>query len=505
MGRPLGVAGLLLFPLLLVLIGTFGERLGPGPRTLVDRPGSLASTMVVDDDEIDRGLPLVSLWIEPDDLHDPVTGLLANVQSRGRAWERTASLSYFDEGELRFDGAVGVRLHGGSSRTRSAVQSFRVYFRDEYGPGAFPPGLLFGGTSDPLRRLVLHNDLRERRMPPTAPGLARERGFWSFTNPLAYDIAERIGAVVPHTKPVRFFLNGEGQGVYVVTEYVDPETNPDFFRVRWGHDRFSADPSAMESLSAWLETLPPPLTARALSERVDVDNLTRWFLSVLFCATRDAFQGPGQFRDDAREAGGWFWINWDMDSSFRSPRLDSFYLLLDQPGERRRGRRRSEPRATMLTRLLADDPGYVDHFKYAFTRMLNHQVTPTFLEERLTHYDAIAREYGVEDLRFLEVLDDFLTNRHDMLWELASQQLDTAPPARLRVEAPPGGLVVDGSLVTGSFEGHRFPGMTVELALPESSSADVAHWTINGEVRDQEARSVTILMERDLTIQVVSQ
>ena len=47
--------------------------------------------------------------------------------------------------------------------------------------------------------------------------------------------------------------------------------------------------------------------------------------------------------------------------------------------------------------------------------------------------------------------------------------------------------------------------MTVELALPESSSADVAHWTINGEVRDQEARSVTILMERDLTIQVVNQ
>ena len=77
--------------------------------------------------------------------------------------------------------------------------------------------------------------------------------------------------------------------------------------------------------------------------------------------------------------------------------------------------------------------------------------------------------------------------------------------ARLQGEAPPGGLVVDGFLLTGSFEGHRFPGMTVELALPESSSADVAHWTINGEVRDQEARSVTILMERDLTIQVVNQ
>ena len=392
-------------PLLLIFLGSISQHLGLVRRAPDAARPVLASTATVDWAEVGRGFPLVSLWVDPEDLDNPVTGLLSNVQSRKRAWERPGSLSYFDSGALQFDSRVGVRLHGGSSRTRSPVQSFRIYFRDEYGTDAFAPGLLFDGTSDPLHRLVLHNDLRDRLMPRAESGAARERAFWSFTNPLGYDIAEWVGAIVPRTKPVRFFLNGRWQAVHVATEHVDPDTNPDYFMVRWGHDQFSADPPAMDALWDWLEGLPRPLTAQTVSERIDVDNLTRWFLSVLFCATRDAFQGPGQFHDDTRKDGGWFWINWDMDSSFRSPRLDSFYLLLDQPGKRRRGR---------------NDRRYLVE---TTTDALNHRLTPGFLQKRFEHYRALAENRDVEQRDYFEILERFLRSRHPAVRAQLSRRL----------------------------------------------------------------------------------
>ena len=94
-----------------------------------------------------------------------------------------------------------------------------------------------------------------------------------------------------------------------------------------------------------------PLTMKTVSQRVNIDNLTRWFLAVAFCATRDAYQGPGQFLDETKQEGGWFWVNWDMDQSFRSWNLDSYQYLLERVGEGRRGRNRAEPRAVASSRI----------------------------------------------------------------------------------------------------------------------------------------------------------
>ena len=495
--RSIASLGLFVFPLLLIAIGLFSD--GVGPWAALDSDRAVASTTVLDPAEVSRGFPVMSLWVEPDDLHDPVTGILANVRAHGRAWERTGALSYLDGGELRFASSVGVRVHGGGSRITSEVQSFRVYFRDEYGADAFGPGLLFDGTSDPLQRLILHNDVRRGSLPRSMA--RRGLAFWSFSNPLAYDIAERIGAIVPRTKPVRFFLNGKWQGVYVATEYVGVPDNPGFFHAHFGHAQFSSDLAPMEELWAWLEELESPLTMQTISERINVENMTRWFLSVVFCATGDAFQGPGQFRDETRQRGEWFWINWDMDQSFRLQSADSFYSLLEQPGQRRRGRRHSEPRAAVLTHMLREDPEYLDYFKREFARMLNQQVTPEFLDERYRYYEEVARSYGVEDLGYLEALREFFSKRHDVLWELAHQHFDTGAAVALRVIAPPGGVLVDGSGVGGTFDGRYFPDMMLDLSVP--ANQPVSHWMVNGERQENAAQTIRLRVSEDLVIEPV--
>ena len=133
----------------------------------------------MDPAEVEAGLPLMSLWVDRNDLYNPVTGILANKYGRGRAWERPGFVSYFDDATLRFATGVGVRIHGGSSRETSPVQSCRLYFRDQLGADRFEPGILFDATADPIRRLVLHNDLRI----PLGGGTRARTGASSIRSP----------------------------------------------------------------------------------------------------------------------------------------------------------------------------------------------------------------------------------------------------------------------------------------------------------------------------------
>ena len=52
------------------------------------------------------------------------------------------------------------------------------------------------------------------------------------------------------------------------------------------------------------------------AKRVDVDNLSKWYLSQLFCGSAHIYQGLA-FLDISKPDGKWKWINWDMDHSFR--------------------------------------------------------------------------------------------------------------------------------------------------------------------------------------------
>ena len=191
-------------------------------------------------------------------------------------------MSYFDGGELLFASNIGLRVHGGKSRTGSPVQSFRLYFRRDYGSARFRPGTLFDGKGDPLTRLVAHNDLR-----------VDGRGvWWHLVNPLAFDIVRQIGGLAPETQPASFVLNGVPQGLYVLVEHV----REPFLMSRFGHENF--DRADERRRRRWMRqvTTRPSVTQAELSTWLDVESLSRWFVSIVFCATTDPFQAV-MFRD----------------------------------------------------------------------------------------------------------------------------------------------------------------------------------------------------------------
>jgi formylglycine-generating enzyme required for sulfatase activity len=465
----------------LALGGAVLERADPFPRMrFAIQRGSkeLASSRAVDMRDVVRGRPLLSMYLPPADLND----LLAHKMEHGRAWERAADISYYDKGVLRFAGQVGVRIHGGGSRITSPRQGFRVFFRRQYGAAELPAGVPFGVRIDPLRRLVVHNDMRR-----DADG-----SEWHLVNPLAYDFARRIGGITPETQPVTFLLNGDPQGLYVLTEHFDDEY---FEAHRPGH-RVTMEIADMERLRDRVDATRP-MTLDALRSMIDMDNLTTWFLSVAFCATRDAYQGPGQFLDESVDRGGWFWVTWDLDQSFRDWDLDSFQYLLERVGENPRGRRASEPRGVVLTTLIAEDPAFRAYFEDRFDAMLNHQLTPAFLQDRLTYYDFIAASAGISDLAYTRREREFLQKRPAFLRSVAEQWLNTPPSVTVAIARDDGQpLVIDGFTEKDRYTGQYFPDRDVTVASPDGGRL---RWFVNGAF-SSEGSSLRVRADRPLAI-----
>jgi sulfatase modifying factor 1 len=457
------------------------ERLDPFPRLrfAIQRPAEdMPSTRAVDPRIVTEGLPTISLYLEPSALDE----LLANKMEHGREWERRASVSYFDGGRLLFSTDVGARIHGGGSRLTSPKQGFRLFFRRQYGASRVPRGLIFGPESDPLRRLVVHNDARR-----DGTGVV-----WHLVNPLAYDLSRRIGCLTSQTRPARFILNGEDQGLFVLKEHFDDE----YFDAYMPGRRITMDIDDMEALRDRIDATHP-LTMDAVAELIDVDNMTSWFLAVVFAGTRDAYQGPGQFLDEDKARAGWFWMTWDQDESFRDWQFDSFQYLLERVGERPRGRRRSEPRATVLTRLIAGDPAFRKYLARRIDDMLNHQLTPEFVGERISHYADVAVSFGVSPDAYLPRLREFAANRPAVVRATAEQWLNSPPSLPVAVERVGGGtLIVDGFSERSPYRGQYIPKREIAVRTPDG--ADLM-WYVNGEATGVRSE-LRLTVDRPLSI-----
>jgi formylglycine-generating enzyme required for sulfatase activity len=433
-------------------------------------PDALPSSRAVPAVEVMSGVPVLSLTLDEAVLRDPATGILTaqNIVKHGEEWEREGSVSYFEGGRLAFASGVGVRVHGGSSRQRSPRNGFRLYFRRQYGPRELPRGVLFSAAAHPVRRLVIHDDVRRDS----------DKTAWHFVNPLAYDVARAVGAIAPETRPVRFFLNGEYWGPFVLTERFDER----FFAAHFGYDDILLSQVEMNKLWDWVRRTRP-LTMKNVSQHVDIDNLTRWFLAVAICATRDAYQGPGQFLDRTKQSGGWFWVNWDMDQSFRNWDLDSYQYLLERVAEERRGRNPAEPRSVILSQLIANDPEYREYLKRAVQKLLNHQITDAFLQERYTYYLDTATQLRVENLTYLRRLRRFIENRRAFFRLTTEQWLNSPPSQPVTLSAPPDiSLVIEGERVSNGYRGLYFPDLETVVDVAKEHRAALSGWRVNGRL-----------------------
>lgn len=418
-----------------------------------------------------RGLPLISIAVSEEDLHDPGRGILFNWRER---WERPAHVSYFEGGEHLFETDCGLRLHGGSSRAPvmkdgrdRGWHSYRVYLREGYGAAAFPSGMIFGPETEPLSRLIV-------------------RGRSPYSCAMAFDVARRVGLDAPAMRPALFLLNGELQGFFSLAEHVSRRQwsvrlgheELDFYRIRGTNE--DSDQRAYAALHRWVARMEPgKITWKRLSRKIDMGQLSRNLFVVGWTGVHDWVQGAA-YLDRSRELPRWRWVHWDMDNSFELhpdlaregfEQVPFVELLLHRP---------TSLRGRIFAGLLRDDPHFRKRFAALSMEMMNHRLTPAFLDARRRHY---ARIFGSKTHPGREVRrsSSFLRHRNRQVEADLAEHFGFAEAVTCRVRAHgEQGLVVDGYPVADSYAGRYFPGQMLRV---RAAGGDAERsFVVNGEL-----------------------
>lgn len=432
----------------------------------------------------DAGPPLVSLWLDP--------CRNARVHSRpllpGRETEETGWVSFFEGGRLQFAAPAGIRIHGGVSR-RYAPYGYRLSFRSEHGTAGLPGRLVSPDLGPPMasmaRVVVAESDDEDT-----------DGSTWSFPGDVAYDIGRELGATTPRTRPIWFSLNGGPAAVYTVGEHIDG----DFLRRHFGHANFelhrgkgvagderdeSAESARVRASElAWIAAAPVPFTRRAAAERYDVDKLVTWLVTVLFCGTGDIYQ-EAMIRDRTSEValGRWTWIHWDHDMSFRTPprnsrfgsKRDLLAYVLDNQ------RAIVSPQQALMLRLVEEDPEFRTELLRRATQVLNHQLTPEFLERLAARYEETAESLGVTDLDWVGKLRDYFAWRPQAVRTQLQRMLGAGEPVAVEVVAPAGTVRVDGFAIGASgasYVGTYPAGIVLEAEVEPAARDRFVGWDV---------------------------
>ena len=440
----------------------------------------LPSSLVIHENNFVDGWPLLSIVTDKKNLYDPEIGILSNYEGHGSKWERLAYVSYYENEELLFGTSVGLRLHGGKSRYRvKEFKSLRLYFRNEYGANQFKPGVLFGPETEPLKRLVVHH-------------MGWPLG-WPFNNVLAYDISRRIGCAAPVTKMVVLYLNGRFQGMHFLTPHQSKKQLESYF----GHSNFGFyrsksfkdhEDRKFFRRDFWRTTNSrEKLTMKEVGKSIDLDNLSRWIFSIVFCGASDYHQGTA-VRDYTDPDSKLFWFIWDMDQSFIDVSKEIFRKktkrkIWEQSHWHLVFRERHyDGRTKLFSRLMNEDPAYRKYFITLVMDILNHRINSEYLKSRLDYYKKALISYGEKNSDYFKKLDLFFEHRADFLRKTMKKYFGVGESIPCNVKGPVDiKYEIDGYPENHDYHGWYLKGSSIKLEIVSPHRKIFSHWLVNGE------------------------
>lgn len=430
-------------------------------------PKDFPSSLVVKGKDLKRGLPVISVVVDEQDLYGPEKGIISNSKNKGREWERLAYVSYYEDGNLLFATNAGIRQHGGISRIWNQLRNCRLYFRNDYGTNQFRPGILFSPETEPVKTLIVRR--------------------YALLNCLAFDIIRQIGAFTPSYKPALFFLNGEYKGIKVLTEHLKRRQ----WRSHFGHDNFyfyryranndKESTANYQKIVRWVRDPKVKMTMELAGNFIDIDNFSRHLFSFVLCArARDWYQGAAVL-DSSKPGAKWFWVNWDMDRSFIL-KNESWDIILNSVDPE--GYQLHRIRSILFKRLLSECPNYRKYYVRLVMDLLNHRVNEKFLIERSNYYVRMAKNLKLsrDELSNARGMSEFLDNRPNFLRMQMSRFFETGESLSCEVNGPPGiRFKIDGYSETNNYKGWYFEGAPIKIEIVSPHRDLFSHWLVNGK------------------------
>lgn len=454
-------------------------------------PEKLPSSLVMDKTIIKTGLPILSVVVDEDDLYNELTGIFTNHQKKGKKWERLSFISYYHNKKLLFASGAGVRVHGGGDRSMK-YKGLRFYFRDVYGANQFKNGLLFDKKREPIQRVIV------RKEP-------------AFFNAIALDISRKIGCLAPYTLPVKVYFNGSlYDDQFVLTEHI----SEDYLYSLFGHKQFLIERTIkkrrsrskeFEVLRKWAADKNSKITMEEVEKRIDIKNLSLWWISQLFCAGKDHYQGPAVL-NKKNEGAKWFWINWDMDQCIQNTRekdkkVWEQELCLYEVMNETSSLDRKDPRGVLFRRLINEDPNYKNYFLTLLSEALNHNLSSGYIESRIRYYENMATSLNVsafndEDIRL------YFKKRPKYLRKLMRKYIHSPQSYPCSVKVGKSKLLykVDGYFYENEYKGWYYKGTDISVTLSESDNGIVKYWLVNGKKINKNMNSLKYKVNAPMVI-----
>ena len=149
------------------------------------------------------------------DTEVPEWELPGNYRQKGREWEREATLQFFENGELASAQDVGIRIHGGATRSYSQ-KSINVYARNDYGA----PKLEYDLFSENVKRKSDGAAITKFDTFTLRNG-GNDAYYTRFSDKLIQSLVADREFLTQGMEPCIVFIDGEFWGHYEITEKLD--------------------------------------------------------------------------------------------------------------------------------------------------------------------------------------------------------------------------------------------------------------------------------------------
>jgi hypothetical protein len=263
-----------------------------------------------------RALPSVFLVADREDWFSPTNGIYLHPTGRGSAWERSASVEWFDPGNREtFAVNCGLRIHGGLSRQpeESPKHSFRLLFKRRYGPARLQVPLFGPDEPREFDELVLRAGSNDSWL--DSNGAQRRRATYKRDEWKRRSLRE-LGHPSARGRFVHLYLNGLYWGVYNLCERPDGSllrTRAASYDIRKGGELESGDAAGWNQLMSLANSSASDAqNFRALSQHLDLTQFADFLLLNFYAGNADWDRSANWYAIRPRTADGQFqFLVWD--------------------------------------------------------------------------------------------------------------------------------------------------------------------------------------------------